>query len=287
MNVEEFISDVQDSGLKPDDFDVVYKEFCSFRRLALETLKVFHDICLRNQIDYQLAFGSLLGAVRDDGQIPWDYDVDVFVPIVFREKLIDCLQKELGQNYYVVSPQTNKKCRHEIMRISPKGYRSEELHVDVFFLIGLPEDELQKDAMIKQLMELSRKRFYKCVSLRGEWHGSIRKTAGLLLRKIKYLNVNLSKCDREFEELALKYPLDKCITCTTADSWANVDVIPYALLKETINWSTSDGDFIIPKKYKEVLTSVYGNYFTIPDIRSRINDIYYHYNLIKKYGTVK
>ena len=45
----------------------------------LGLLKEFHSFCVQNNVAYSLAAGSLLGAVRHDGFIPWDDDLDVFV----------------------------------------------------------------------------------------------------------------------------------------------------------------------------------------------------------------
>jgi len=284
MTVEEFIEEVHNSSIAPKDFDYVYKEFCKYRKSALETLKEFHNICISNNIHYQLAFGSLLGAIRDGAQIPWDYDVDVLVPISERDRLIECLKKQLNNDYYVVCPQTNSKCRHEIMRITPKGFRSEELHVDVFFLIGLPDDNIERKNVTSRIVEISNKRFFKCVSLRGEWHGNIRKSIGLFFRKLNYIALDMQELNKVFEAIAFEFPLNACTYCTTADNWADVDVLQYDLLRETENHITSDGEFVIPTRYDEVLSAIYGDFRRLPDLSSRIKDVYYHYRLIKQYG---
>ena len=49
------------------------------QNLLLKTLDVFDDICKSNDINYSLAYGTMLGAVRHKGFIPWDDDIDVLI----------------------------------------------------------------------------------------------------------------------------------------------------------------------------------------------------------------
>ena len=77
MDSNQFYDEVVNSSLCPKDFDTIYREFRQFQEDTLETLREFHRVCEKNNVSYQLAFGSLLGAIRDNGQIPWDYDIDV------------------------------------------------------------------------------------------------------------------------------------------------------------------------------------------------------------------
>lgn len=62
-------------------------DFIEFQEVIWKGLVDVTKICDQNQIWYQLAYGSLLGAVRDNGQIPWDYDIDIFVKYSDRKKL--------------------------------------------------------------------------------------------------------------------------------------------------------------------------------------------------------
>ncbi len=64
-----------------------------------EILDVIHGVCTKNHLRYSLAYGTLLGAVRHGGFIPWDDDVDVMMPREDYEKLIRIWDKSAPEGY--------------------------------------------------------------------------------------------------------------------------------------------------------------------------------------------
>ena len=73
------------------------------RRVELETLKVFRDYCNAHGLRYYLSCGTLLGAVRHQGFIPWDDDIDVYMPRPDYDALLAHFEEEPQRRYRLMS----------------------------------------------------------------------------------------------------------------------------------------------------------------------------------------
>lgn len=281
MTSEEFLKEVLSSPLCPDNFEEIYKEFRKYQKITMDTLIEFHRVCEKSNIEYELAYGSLLGAIRDNGQIPWDYDIDVFVAFKDKERLIETLKKELDDKYYFYCPEVNQKCRHVIMRLAPKGYRSEALHVDVFYYVGTPNSVEERKLHIEQIKRTAHTRYCKLVNCKEEAGGNVKKYIRLMLDKMKYSMKKIEDLKNEYEKLCQMYPIDKSDYLVSADAFADWYEFPRILFEETELFHTVDGTFRIPKQYAELLTLVYKDYMNIPDLDTRIREVMTHFNYLK------
>src|SRR3954462_2787350 len=103
-----------------EDFSIYNPEGSDLRRTQmrlLEMLDVFVGICNRHNINYWLVCGTLLGAKRHGGFIPWDDDLDVAILQRDHEKLVSILKDELPEDLKLQTKVTDKKYWYYFPRI--------------------------------------------------------------------------------------------------------------------------------------------------------------------------
>ena len=116
------------------------------KKTQLEILKVFASFCESNGITYYLAYGTLIGAIRHKGYIPWDDDIDVIMPRPDYNRFI----REFKDNRYVLfCPESNVDCpfsygklydSHTIIEEQTSCHYRIGLNIDIFILDGMPNN---------------------------------------------------------------------------------------------------------------------------------------------------
>lgn len=85
--------------------------------ILLSLSKEFHKICVREQIPYTMLGGTMLGAIRHKGFIPWDDDMDFGVPREYYDKLIHVLEKELPQEYRCLTYKNCEQIKYPFVKV--------------------------------------------------------------------------------------------------------------------------------------------------------------------------
>lgn len=250
-----------------NDFTIKFKRFNEFQIKAVETLFFFHNVCEKYEIPYYLAYGSLLGAIRDGGQIPWDYDVDVQVPVKYADKLIEVLQIECADKYHFITRFTDKRYRTYTLKLAPVGFDCEILHVDVFWLYGMENNEF--NGYKRKVKKYSNILLYKYLPYK--YFMISRKS-----EKIMYIfNKFVSKLyfpsfiDMFFKRLFLRDINDyEYITDNDNSTLLRKEWLENRILLKCYNGA----ELYIPEGYDYILKQLFGNYNSFPSIDSRVNE---------------
>jgi len=160
-----------------EDLSLYNPEGSELRKMQmkmLEMLDAFDGICRKHNINYWLACGTLLGARRHGGFIPWDDDLDVLILQSDYEKLVSVLQEDLPENLKLQTRETDKnywyyypKIRDANSRYYDKNTEIDNLHyqgifIDIFPIEPVPS--LQFKRIVDKFI-LSDNRFRKAKSL--------------------------------------------------------------------------------------------------------------------------
>jgi len=96
--------------------------------IMLEMLIEFDAICKKHRLQYWLDSGTLLGAVRHQGFIPWDDDIDLSMPIEDYTKFLDIARAELSNNIFLQTSQTDKNFKFDYIKLRSNKARIVEFH---------------------------------------------------------------------------------------------------------------------------------------------------------------
>ena len=260
------------------------EELKMVQKVLLEMVIDFDAVCSKNRINYHLTGGSCLGAVRHNGFIPWDDDVDIDIPRKDYEKLKKVFNDELGRKYFLQSIDTSESYQLNVPKIRKKGtiYRTKD-------------DIGQEDVGI--CIELCIiENVYNCVILRY--------VQGLLSLMFGFINScrNFYRNRKIYLEMAgddktirrtfrTKIILGFFFAWRSSRGWAKTwnkvnkmcknDRSKYVSVPvgrkhffgelyrrdefcENVRHSFEGRDFLIPKDYDKYLKHMYGNYMTIP-----------------------
>ena len=264
------------------DEGIRYQEVTDIReiqQMELGIMEYIHETCQKIGVKYFLAYGSLIGAVRHKGFIPWDDDMDICMLREDYEKLQDYLIANPDKRYEVMSYKNNLNYVYPFMKVQDNHtYLLEEdvridsnmgIYVDIFPVDGYEDDSVFKDKMTR----LIKKRQLSCYTFKG-----ITNTKSILNSLIRYISViifyftNTNKYIRGIDELAQSRKVDDYeLVDYLIYKDMNKPVWKREWLKQTITGVFEGREFMIPKNYHEILTSDYGDYTQLPPVELRFS----------------
>lgn len=240
-------------------------------QVQMEILDVVDKICKENQIQYFLSGGTLLGAVRHKGFIPWDDDIDLWMTRKNFEKFKKVIKTRMPEEYFPEDYFSKEMCPLSILKIEKRGTRFVEgvfahvplshcIYIDIFPLdkVWKPVYKLQTAALIK----LQAIRDYK---IRG-----VGKNEGNRIKDIVYSAVSLTMC-RYLTEFFMR-----CLNVLPLKSYNQLchrgrywPVFAEKDIEDLVDLEFEGKFYPAPRSYDKILTECYGDYMKLPPVEKQ------------------
>lgn len=249
------------------------------KTLQVEMLKKVADYCESNNLTYFLAYGTLLGAVRHKGYIPWDDDIDIMMPRSDYDLFLKNFNgqvpslrvnaPELDPDFY--APYANVYDERTVLEEDIVSHKTSPLgiKIDIFPLDWIPQDEGLYDELWRR-SKVDTVRLFSKTKLLSYCHGM--DWIKLLVRKIQYLTYSVRKIQIRHLELINdeKYRSDGPLMDVVAITWRFKMPLDKSCYYPAARLSFEGYEFMAPKEYDTVLRTIYGDYMKLPPENERV-----------------
>lgn len=248
------------------------------KRIQLDILVDIHDFCVKHDIKYSLAYGTLIGAVRHNGYIPWDDDIDIMMTRENYDKFIslfpnkytylDLFCPELDYRFY--APYANVVDNRTILIEDKGAHRGIQMGVkiDIF-----PFDAT-KESVVFDFQRLFLHALWSSFRTRNF---DSRKTLNFIYRLKNRLIDSIADCIgyENIQRLLIKFAKSHSMYDTGLVEGVAFSGLTYktpiSVFKEYRLMSFENYEFYIVSDYDTILSKIYGDYMKLPPEEKRVS----------------
>lgn len=248
----------------------------------LTMLSWFHEFCVNHNLRYYALGGTLLGAVRHKGFIPWDDDIDVGMPREDYEHLrVEMQNEDTDSKYIIETPQSKAKdfvyAYSKIYDVSTtlieKGKRDIKrgIYLDVFPLDGLGYSEIEAKKNFKRTAKLVKKLAIRVSPIR-KGRGFAKNCTVILARCIPNFLMNEKKLAEKLDKTAsqISFEMSAYVGNLVCNYKLN-NILKRSYFGKPTLYKFEDIEIYGPEDYEGYLCKVFGDWRKLPPIEEQVS----------------
>ena len=232
------------------------------KKIQLEMLIEIDQFCREHDIKYMLAFGTLLGAIRHKGYIPWDDDVDISMPY---EDMLRFKKEFMSEKLEYIDATKDRYFFYAFSRIAHKPTYSKcglisnsyGVCIDLYPTIAVSEDQEVNQMNVSTLIS-----HYKFRNYIAKWRS--RAIRYLPIRNLPFVQHIARRYNKKMVELFYQ-PGGKLFHCIAGPLPAfDIHTFDFNPFDDLIEVDFEGQKFMAPSKYHQYLVHRYGDYMQLP-----------------------
>lgn len=247
----------------------------------LEMLKWFHNFCVEHELNYYALGGTMLGAVRHGGFIPWDDDIDIGLPRKDYERFIELMEDSKHPEYELETPNSSAKeytyCYAKLYDLQTTLIENRKhnikrgIFLDIFPLDGMGNSEEEAK---QYFLTLDRKFKFFLARTTGVRKGRkfFKNAAVVISRLIPEFLVDDKKLLSNLDMLAAQKDFYKCSYGGNAfGAWRFKEIMPREIMGKPRIYPFEDTVIYGAENADAYLTHLYGNWRQLPPLEKRVS----------------
>ncbi|ARD94865.1 LicD family protein [Lactococcus lactis] len=257
------------------------------RKLQLIDIEILRNVVAildKNNLQYYMIAGTLLGAVRHHGFIPWDDDIDIAMPRKDYEQFLAKNSNELPNNLHVKNFRNDSNFKYYITRIVDDRYKVIELRnrnskesitnisIDIFPIDGVPNNKIKRNIYYLHVL------FYRALISLIQKDNIDRMRKRNFLEKLLILLGTHIPLNKVLDAHKIQYKIDKLLKKQKDDSiyagsimgaYRVKEIVPREYFGEGRLYEFEGHMFRGPSDYDAYLKHMYGDYMKLPSREQR------------------